>query len=210
MNVPNATEPAQSDSTPRAGRRPVMVTWQGLTGPRLESARLVLSENRIKGSGRVVAAAIEGREAYNASFELSVGEDGVVSRLLLRSTTAEEERTMSLSRTEDGLWIVDRGRGVERRDFEGALDVNLQSSVLFNALPVRRLGLHREAGEHELPVVWVSLPDLSVSLVHERYRTVSVDESGSVLEFDRGDASVELTVDANGLVVDYPGLARRV
>jgi hypothetical protein len=187
-----------------------MVTWQGLTGPRMESARLVLSEQRIKGSGRVVAAAIEGKEAYNASFELSVGENGVVSRLLLRSATAEEERTMSLSRTEDGMWIVDRGRGAERRDFEGALDVNLQSSVLFNALPVRRLGLHREAGEHELPVVWVSLPDLSVSLVRERYRTISVDENGSVLALDRGDASVELSVDSNGLVVEYPGLARRV
>jgi uncharacterized protein len=187
-----------------------MVTWQGLTGPRLESARLVLSEHRVKGSGRVVAAAIGGQEAYNASFELTVGEDSIVSRLLLRSTTAEDERTLSLSRTEDGMWIIDRGRGAERRDFEGALDVDLQSSVLFNALPVRRLGLHREAGEHELPVVWVSLPDLSVSLVRQRYRTVSVNANGSVLAFERGDSSAELAVDTDGLVVDYPGLARRV
>lgn len=187
-----------------------MVTWQGLTGPRLESARLVLSENRIKASGRVVAAGIGDFEAYNASFELAVGEDGVVSRLLLRSTTAEEERQISLSRTEDGVWLVDRGRGAERSEFDGAVDVNLQSSVLFNALPVRRLGLHREQGEHELPVVWVSLPDLSVSLVRESYRTVSVNDDGAVIEFARGDVGAQLTVDADGLVVAYPDLARRV
>ncbi|MBA8929029.1 hypothetical protein BC739_006247 [Kutzneria viridogrisea] len=187
-----------------------MVTWQALTGPRLESARLVLSESRIKASGRVVAARSGDHEAYNASFELSVGEDGVVSRLLLRSATAEDERQVSISRTEDGVWLVDRGRGAERSEFEGAVDVNVESSVLFNALPIRRLGLHRESGEHELPVVWVSLPDLSVRLVRERYRTVSLSDTGSVVSFARDESANDLTVDPDGLVIDYPGLASRV
>ena len=207
MNVPSTTERVLSDGT---GRRPMMVTWRGEAGNRLESARILLQEARVKASGRVVAADSDEHGAYNASFELSVGEDGVVSRLLLRSTTAEQERQVSISRTEDGVWLVDHGGGAKRSEFAGAVDVNVESTVLFNALPVRRLGLHRKAGEHELPVVWVALPDLSVRLVRESYRTVSINEGSAVIGFTRDSVETDLTVDASGLVVDYPGLATRV
>ena len=80
----------------------------------------------------------------------------------------------------------------------------------FNALPIRRLGLHREPGEHELPVLFVSLPDLSVRLVHQTYRTVSVDENGAVINYLDADLGTDLTVDRDGMVVDFPARARRI
>jgi hypothetical protein len=81
--------------------------------------------------------------------------------------------------------------------------------VLFNALPIRRLGLHRESGVHEVPMVYVSMPDLSVRLVRQTYRTVSVGEDRSVVNFASGDFSADLLVDADGVVIDYPGIATR-
>jgi uncharacterized protein len=186
-----------------------MLTWQGVAGqpPRLESVRLLLSDQRIRASGRMVAA---GSEPFSASLELSVTEVGAVSRLLLRSTTAEEERQISLSRTEDGVWLADLGEGTERTDFDGAVDVDVQGAVLFNTLPIRRLGLHREPGEHNLPMVYVSLPDLSVRLVRQTYRTVSVGDARSVVNYAGDGFSADLEVDADGLVLDYPGLATRL
>ncbi|MDN5861145.1 MAG: putative glycolipid-binding domain-containing protein, partial [Pseudonocardia sp.] len=66
------------------------------------------------------------------------------------------------------------------------------------------------AGEHTIPMVWVSLPDLEVSLVEQTYRTVSTDEHGAVIEFSAEGFTAEIVVDADGMVVCYPGIARRL
>ncbi|SDH25832.1 hypothetical protein SAMN05216553_118183 [Lentzea fradiae] len=186
-----------------------MITWQGIHEPRLEQVRLLLSnDQRLRASGRLVAAGPD--EQFNASFEVSVGESGQVTRLLLRTATVLEERQCSLSRTEDGAWLVDHGHGSKRETFNDALDVDVQFAVLFNAIPIRRLALHREASEHALPVVRVSLPDLSVRAVTQTYRTVSVGDDVSVVRFKSGGFEQNIKVDPNGLVLEYPLISKRI
>lgn len=192
-------------------RKPTILTWQGVAAPRLESVRLLLAENRLRASGRLIAAAHGDDEAYSASFETSTDESGTFGRLLIRVTTAEMERQISVNRTKDGLWLVDRGQGAERSTFGGALEVDVAGAVLFNSLPIRRLGLHREDGaRHELPVVFVSLPDLSVRVSEQTYTTVSVGEDSSVVNYSDETFSADLVVDHSGFVIEYPELARRV
>jgi hypothetical protein len=187
-----------------------MMTWQGVASPRLESVRLLVSDGRLRASGRVVVAASPTTEAFSASFEFSVARSGDVGRGLLRTVTAEEERQISVGRTEDGVWLIDHGQGTERNEFDGAADVDVSGLVTFTALPIRRLGLHRKPGEHDLPVVYVTLPDLSVRLSRQTYRTVSVTDDGAVINYSVPDFSADLTVDRDGLVIDYPGIAKRV
>lgn len=187
-----------------------MMTWQGATSPRLEAVRLLVSDGRLRASGRVVAAGSPTAEAYSASFEFSVARTGDVGKGLLRTTTADEERHISVGRTEDGVWLIDHGDGTARNEFEGAADVDVAGMVTFTALPIRRLGLHRKAGEHELPVLYVSMPDLAVRLVHQTYRTVSISDQGAVINYTVPEFSTDLTVDREGMVIDYPGIAKRV
>ncbi|SDC73045.1 putative glycolipid-binding domain-containing protein [Actinokineospora iranica] len=195
-----------------AVRKPTVVTWQGAEPVTLESVRLLVADTRLRASGRLIAAANlgTGAEPFSASFEASVDKGEVAGRLLLRTTTAEQERQISLSRTEDGVWLVDYGHTSERDEFDGSVTVDVAGAVTFNTLPIRRLGLHRTPGEFEIPVVFVSMPDLKVTLVRQTYRTVSTDEKLSVIAFTQGEFSADLTVDADGIVVDYPGVARRV
>lgn len=200
------TRPVAQTSRPSA----TLFTWQGVAESRLESVRVLLSENRFRASGRLIAAGVGEDEPYSASFELSTDENGVVSRLLLRTTTADEERQVSLSRTEDEVWLVDYGHGAEQDEFGGACDVDVAGAVLFNTLPVRRLGLHREPSTHELPMVFVTLPDLSVTLSRQIYRTVSVNGDSAVVNYASDGFTADLAVDSEGFVLDYPGLARRV
>lgn len=203
-----SSAPARSSAT----RRPTILTWQGVDAPRLESVRLVMMEGRLRASGRIIAAADPSRgvEAYNASFEGAIERSEAAGRLLLRTITADEERQVSLNRTEDGVWLIQVGQDAERKEFDGAIDVDVANAVIFNALPIRRLRLHRQAGEHEMAVVYVSLPDLSVRMVRQTYRTVSINSDGAVINVSRADLDADLVVDRDGLVIDYPGLARRV
>jgi hypothetical protein len=187
-----------------------MLAWAGIECLRLEAARLLLGERGLRASGSLVSCQQEGIEAFSASYSLATDETGVVQRLTVRTIRAQGEQHVTLTRSEEGIWLVDHGQGgaAQRTDFGGALDVDVQFSPLFNALPVRRLGLHRVAAKHDLAVVFVSLPTLEVDRISQTYRTVSLGDPAIVgLSSDSFEA--ELSVDADGLVLDYPGLARR-
>jgi hypothetical protein len=187
-----------------------MFTWQGVDVPRLEGVRVVLGERGMRANGAVVSSAAEGAPAYAANYALAAGETGVVSRVSVRAVTAAGERQVTLNRSEEGMWLVDHGKGAKRTDFDGAVDVDVESCVLFNAVPVRRLRLQRQADEHELPVVYVHMPDLKVKLVRQTYRGRPGAGGPAVVQFQQEDFNADLTVDADGLVLEYPGLARRL
>src|SRR5262249_21944567 len=153
------------------------------------------SGSRLRAYGRIVAAANQatGVQAFNASFAASVESAEEAGRVMFRTTTADEETHMSLSRSEDGVWLIDHGDGTQQRSsFDGAVDIDVAGAVTFNALPIRRLNLHREAGEYELPVLMISLPDLSIRVVRQTYCTVSLDENGSVINYSDADLGADL------------------
>lgn len=175
---------------------------------RLEAARVLLGERGMRATGSMVSAPQEDVEAYSASYSLATDELGVVMRLTVRTVRAQGEKHVTLTRSEEGIWLVDHGQGAARSNFGGALDVDLAFSPLFNALPVRRLALHRGAPKDELSVVFVGLPSLEVCRVAQTYRTVAVGDP-AVVSISSDSFEAELTVDSDGLVLEYPGLARR-
>lgn len=191
-----------------------MLTWQADDGHGLEGTRLHLGAGgAFRALSRMVRVHPDGD--FTASFRLVVGADGVTQRLSITSATATRERHLTINRSEDGFWLLDRGSGGVggvRDDYGGAVDVDLAYSPMLNTVPIRRLGLHRAAAEHSLTMLFVSLPTLEVSQVTQTYRTISaLDETGQALvEFRWGDFVAELAVDADGVVSSYPGLATRL
>ncbi|HEX6870376.1 MAG TPA: putative glycolipid-binding domain-containing protein [Micromonosporaceae bacterium] len=89
-----------------------------------------------------------------------------------------------------------------------ASDVDLGYSPLTNTLPIRRLRL-READpgrRHEITVAWLLPPGLQVI---ESTQTYTVLDRGRV-RYTSGSFSADLTVDDDGFIRHYPGLADRV
>lgn len=187
-----------------------MLTWQTEDGQGLEGTRLTLHAGGFRALGRMV------RADFTASYRLIVGDDGTLERLSVTSAVAHRERHLTINRTEDGFWLLDTGSGGTRAEFGGAVDVDLAYSPMFRTLPIRRLGLHREAAEHMLPLVFVSLPELEVQQVEQAYRTVSVlpatdsATDSATVEFRRDEFASEVVVDAEGVVQHQSGLATRL
>jgi len=191
-----------------------MLTWQAEDGHGLEGVRMIPGHGGFRALGRMVRVE-PSAGGFTASYRLVVGEDGTLTRLSVTSATAERERHLTINRTDDGVWLLDTGSGTGdvRDDCAGAVDVDLAFSPMFNAIPIRRLGLHRQSGEHTLPMVFVALPDLEVRVVEQTYRTVSELDDGTghaEIGFRWGDFAADLVVDADGIVTTYPGLARRL
>lgn len=191
-------------------RMTTMLTWQAEDGHGIEGTRLLLGSGGFRALGRMIRSDPAGD--FTASYRLVVADDGTVERLSVTSATAQRERHLTMNRTEDGFWLLDTGSGGTRGAFDGALDIDLAFSPMFNTLPIRRLGLQREAAEHTLPMVSVSLPELEVRAAEQHYRTVSVLDGGgsATVGFRWNDLQADLTVDADGLVLHYPGLATRL
>ena len=185
---------------------PAILTWRAHDLPRMESVRVQLSGNRIKAYGRIVAAATPSHPAFSASYDLVTDEGGATKRLSLTVTLAERERQLSIARDEENMWMVqDHSNQTKRSEFEGALDVDVVFSPLFNALPIRRTGVYKTAGSISLPVVYVRLPDLSVEL-----ETITYSNSDAGFKLHSPVANTTITVDDDGFILDYPGLATRI
>lgn len=198
---------------PDASRYRVPVTtfigWEADRATGLEGVRLLHGPRGWRALGRMVR--IGPGAAFSASYRLTVGADGCVVRLAITSATGDRERHLTLNRTEDGFWLLDTGTGGRRAEFDGAVDVDVSFSPLFNTLPVRRLGLHTGFGDHLVKVVFVALPELDVEVVEQHYRTVTPLTHGrAVVAFSADGFEADLELDEDGLVTSYPGIAHRV
>lgn len=196
---------------------PAILTWRAHQSARMESTRIQLVGNRIKAYGRIVAAESATHPAFHASYDLVTDDSGATRRLSLSVTLAQRDRQLSIARDEENMWLITDYHGQSRGSYNGALDVDVVFSPFFNALPIRRTGLYRRADAVTLPVVYVNLPDLTVISTTSSYSsTPQSSDSGPApagthaITVSTPGAHTTITVDADGFIVDYPGLAERI
>ncbi|MEE3064161.1 MAG: putative glycolipid-binding domain-containing protein [Actinomycetota bacterium] len=196
-----------SPSDPTDSVWPAMLTWRAPDISRMESVRVQVSGKRIRAAGRIVAAATATNPAFGAFYEVQTDESGATKRFGLTITLAERERQLAIARDEENMWMITDHQGDRREGYNGALDVDVVFSPFFNALPIRRLGLHARAETITLPMVYVNVPDMTVTAATVSY-TGEGGPEGIKLRSPVADTTV--SVDADGFIVDYPGLAERI
>ncbi|GIF19923.1 hypothetical protein BJ973_006965 [Actinoplanes tereljensis] len=99
--------------------------------------------------------------------------------------------------------------GLEDSDqLYGAYDVDLGGSPLTNTLPIRRLDLLKAEPNvsHRISVAFVLVPSLEVVQADQIYTPLTKDR----IRYASETFSADLTVDDDGFVVDYPGLAKQI
>jgi uncharacterized protein len=140
----------------------------------------------------------------SCSFRVELDHAWATRQVEVQSVSAEGERRLVLSADDDHRWR----RGGERApDLDGCVDVDIAATPLTNTFPIRRLAALPAGAAVTFPVAWVDVPALGVNRVDQTYRRL-----GAVrwVYADRAHGSFLLTVDDDGLVVDYTGFATRV
>jgi len=107
-----------------------------------------------------------------------------------------------------GRWHVN-GSVVPHLD--GCVDVDLESSVCTNTIPVHRLGL-RVGQSSQVPAVYVRALDLGVERLDQEYARVDGGRRRHAYDYRSPmfDFECRLVYDDAGLPVEYPGLATRM
>ena len=158
---------------------------------------------------------------YRVDYELETGAELVTTRLALRARGDGWQRTLELRRDDDGGWTADTtsegspplpAPGGDVALVEGALDCDVAHSPLTNTMPVLRHRMLVEPGSHDFLMAWVSLPDLTFRPSRQRYASLPDVRNTRVVRYESldGTFTADLTFDADGLVIDYPQLARRL
>jgi hypothetical protein len=125
----------------------------------------------------------------------------------VRARSAAGPRETLLESDGAGHWLVD---GDPAHHLDGCLDVDLESSAMTNTMPVHRLDLTLGAGA-AAPAAYVRALSLSAERLEQTYTRIA-DEGGRQ-RYDYAAPAFgftsRLVYDESGLVVDYPGIARR-
>jgi uncharacterized protein len=94
---------------------------------------------------------------------------------------------------------------------EGCLDVDINVTPYTNTLPIRRLAL-KPGQSAEINVVYLTVPQLYFQPARQRYTCLELTSEGGRYKYESLTSGFtrEITVDADGLVIDYPGIWQRV
>lgn len=185
--------------------------WIGEDDPtRLDSAAVTFDGTRMTAHGSQHCS------QWSLTWSLECDDSWVTRRMRVFAVGDGWSRALDL--TNDGRWRATTfEEGITAFPSAGptsvdgltdALDCDLGLCPLTNTMPIRRLGLlETDHPETLLTMAWIDVPSLQVIPVPQRYSSAG----GSVqYESERRDFRSQLSVDADGIVIDYPQLARRL
>lgn len=192
--------------------------WRGVDDvSRVERAVVHFGDRSLRAHGGSVTS------TYSTAWQLVVGPGWVTEELAVSSFGDGWSRSLTLTRDTQGTWAVSsdaRGStnmpapGIEDTQvLDGAIDCDLGLCPLTNIMPIRRLALlDRHVEPVALVMAWVEVPSLRVVRSRQLYGS-GTKRAGTEptvrYQSENRDFDAELTVDGDGMVVDYPTLANR-
>jgi hypothetical protein len=108
----------------------------------------------------------------------------------------------------DGAGHWHDGHGLVLSAIEGCIDIDIAATPYTNTLPIRRLQL-AEGERQPISVAYISTPDLQVSRAEQAYSCIALKRVYRYEGIFR-NFTADLTVDEDGLVIDYPTLFTRL
>lgn len=184
--------------------------WNDLTAPGIEHLRLAE-----EGGGFVADGMYVGRNADSDPYRLHyvIQTDKAwrmrAARIHLLAGPGAPAG-VSFTVDENCAWKDADGNAVP--DLGGCHEIDLFCSAFTNSLAIHRLGLSR-AESAEIPIAYVDVPEMRVRAVRQRYSCIEPygpDGGRYRCEALFRTQDAELSVDSQGLVVEYPGSFRRV
>ncbi|UYN98139.1 MAG: putative glycolipid-binding domain-containing protein [Devosia sp.] len=165
------------------------IRWRGLDLDTIEHAHIIATtrDTRIRG-------AIVGPD-FGLFYRLKLDENGHTRTVRIERA---DGRTLELFADGAGGWSDDRAEPIAA--LRGCIDVDIWPTPLTNSLPIWRSAWTGQP--LRFAMAWIDATDMSVSRAEQVY--TRLDDTR--FRFQSADFERDITLDGDGLVVDYPGL----
>jgi hypothetical protein len=184
----------------------------------VEFAEIAIRRDRLFASGVAVGSV---PLPYRLEYELETGSGFVTEWLRVRCRGETWVRELHLHREKAALWSVGSKEdgdvdlpppGGDPAPLADALDCDLGLSPVTNMMPILRHGLLYGGGPCNFTMAWVAVPALAVRPDHQRYLHRAATSDHHVVRYEAVDGSfaADIVLDADAVVLDYPGIARRI
>jgi uncharacterized protein len=194
------------------------VAWSKSEPFGAEFANVRLGRDRLSAEGVAIGSA---PVAYRLDYTLVTAADFVATKVEVSTRGDGWQRSLTLTHSPSGGWTATTQSvgdpplappGGEVGQFAEALDPDLGLSPLFNTMPVLRHRIHQGGLADDLTMLWISVPDLGLHRSAQRYTFVDRLPEGALVRLEAiGDDFVaDIVFDERGLVMNYPGIARRI
>lgn len=182
--------------------------WAAWDGRGLEHLRLSMEPGAVRADSLILAIDAAGRP-FRARYRVDCDEGWKVRRARIE-VLEEPPRVLDIRADGRGHW-TDAATGAAL-PLDGCVDIDIYPSPFTNTLPIRRLADTAVGRPVAIDVAWVALPELSIQKTGQEYARLEPGADGGRWRFRALDSDfiAELPVDRDGLVLDYPGIARRV
>jgi hypothetical protein len=174
------------------------ILWQRLDVPGHDIA--TIERHRNGWLLRGVAVFTQNESPHRIDYEIHCDAQWTTRQCELRGSIGANRLHLDIERRTSGEWVV---AGVEVAALQDCEDIDLGCSPVTNLLPIRRLALAVGA-RAAVRAAWVRFPELTVEVLEQTY--LRVDNAHYQYESAGGAFRRELTVDAFGCVIEYPGL----
>ena len=190
--------------------------WQKEDPIGMEYCRIKLDEQGFHASG-VAMGKHPQFGIYSLDFELETDSNFLTTKLFVESEVEDRRIDLLLCRSSSGIWRASSTRShdcgfadLDPELLSKSLDCDLGLSPLTNSMPVLRHQLLSGGDPVELCMVWVSVPDLKLRLSKLVYSLVKSQNGVHTIRYQSDNFSADIDFDSDGLVLSYPGLARRL
>jgi uncharacterized protein len=182
------------------------VMWVPLTGAGLEHLHLLQHDE-----GNVIDGVVIGMEhetPFRLWYEINTGKDWKVRQCTLRLLGSGHQE-ITLHADGEGYWTDAAGMPLPVLD--RCIDVDISVTPFTNTLPIRRLSL-QPGQSADLLVAYITVPELEVRMMQQRYSCLEDRVDGGLYRYESLNSGFtrDLSVDAQGLVIDYPGIWKRI
>ncbi len=178
------------------------VLWRWVQGPGLERFQLLRAADKWILRGTILTVAEH--DPAEARYEVVCDNSWHTWSAMIQLQNGAGERVLHI-RNENGRWYENDRLN---ESVSGCIDIDLGWSPSTNTLPIRRLQLAIGQRSGLVTAAWVRFPDMKLQALPQEYQRLSATRYR--YSSREGEFVTNLSVDDEGLVVDYEGFWQRI
>ncbi|SES79191.1 hypothetical protein SAMN05216389_102193 [Oceanobacillus limi] len=142
--------------------------------------------------------------AHNLDYNVELDKHWLTKKL---SINVDNIDRLELHTDREGNWFNSDGEIIG--SLNGAIDIDISATPFSNSLPINRINWRINQIKY-FHMVYISVPSLEIKKVPQSYHYIRKEGELRYFKYRCYDYETIISVDSNGLVVDYPNIFSRV